>query len=228
MKQKIANCRAERAGMRDAPDRIMRILILSLAFLAPAVASVARAEPPPPVGPTIAAPQPPVVVSQRAWYGWQTLLVDGAATGLLVASIPIQSNDANVPLFVGGLGTFALGAPIAHVAHDHPWRGLGSLGLRLGLPAIGLAVGAMVAPTVAGDHPNDTTGAGAVSEMIAGGLVGAGIGAVAAMAIDASVLAWDSGPAAPRDSSRAQSFARIAPNVGVTPRGASVGLAGTF
>src|SRR5215467_11328850 len=61
---------------------------------------------------------------ETRWYGWQTLLVDGAAIGLGVAT-------RNAGVF---LGAYALGAPIVHVAHERFGEAAGSLGLRVVMP----------------------------------------------------------------------------------------------
>jgi hypothetical protein len=106
------------------------------------------------------------------WYGWQTLLVDAGSVVLL--ALP---NAA-------GVFTYALGTPIVHAAHGKWGTGLGSLGLRVGLPLLlgltGLMIGSL-SPS-AGNTP---------IPVIDGGLIGLTGGMVAASAIDAAWLAWE-------------------------------------
>ncbi len=61
-----------------------------------------------------------------AWYGWETLIVDGAS--ILTA-----------PLIVGA-GGYVFGAPIVHITHGNPGHAAASLGLRLVLPLGGGAL----------------------------------------------------------------------------------------
>jgi hypothetical protein len=65
---------------------------------------------------------------RRRWYGWQTLLVDGASIGLLVLGVAADDRGAGR---LGALGYF-FGAPIVHWSHGHVGKGFASLGLRVG------------------------------------------------------------------------------------------------
>jgi hypothetical protein len=66
----------------------------------------------------------------RRWYGWQILLADAAVIGAAIGS-----RNAGV-LY----GVFATG-PILHVANGRLAAGTASLGLRVGLPFLGAALG---------------------------------------------------------------------------------------
>lgn len=120
------------------------------------------------------------------WYGWQTLASDGASVLVLVAAVESHDSSLLAPLSVVG---YAIGAPGVHLYNHRPWKALGSLALRIGLPATGLAMGMSSAkcPPPTGDYGN-------CGEYDA--IVGLGAGLLAASLIDASVLAWKrEGPA---------------------------------
>jgi hypothetical protein len=72
------------------------------------------------------------------WYGWQTLVSDAVGLGLVVGSFT-YNGDAN-GFTLAGAGVWALGAPLVHVAHARYLPALGSLTLRVGLPALAYAV----------------------------------------------------------------------------------------
>jgi hypothetical protein len=83
---------------------------------------------------------PPAAANEREWYGWQTLLIDGAgiATGI-AASNAIDANPGKLGMTAGtwyGIG--ALGAPAVHYAHRRWYIGLADFGMRaLAPPLIG-------------------------------------------------------------------------------------------
>ena len=68
------------------------------------------------------------------WYGWQTLATDGAAIGLITASLVTADNrggrSPSSALAWGALGVYGLGAPVMHFVHENPGRGLASFGMR--------------------------------------------------------------------------------------------------
>jgi hypothetical protein len=65
----------------------------------------------------------------RRWYGWQTLIVDGAASVALL-TLASQSRSSNDGWLAPVTGTYLLASPIIHVAHGHPGKALLSLGIR--------------------------------------------------------------------------------------------------
>ena len=110
------------------------------------------------------------------WYGGQTLAVDGASAGLLLAA----AGTGFAPLAViAGLG-YAVGPPIVHFTHGRVAAGFGSLGLRVGLPFVG---GALGAAATAHCHDEETYC------RVEGAAIGMLIGLSAAITIDAAVLA---------------------------------------
>jgi hypothetical protein len=190
----------------------MRKIALGLGLILILTTSRARAAEPLPCEPP-ATPAPP---TKDSWYGWQTLLVDAAALGMVLAA-PAGGEHTRDPLLVAGVGTYALGGPAVHLAHAGVGRALGSLALRAGLPIGGAFVG--MALGTASDHSGDA---------IAGGLVGFGLGLVGAVAIDASLVAWEEGTPKPRDAAPPPKPLAFAPSVAVTPHGASLGVVGAF
>jgi hypothetical protein len=129
------------------------------------------------------------LVTTKRWYGWQTLAVDAVPASLFLATIP--ANDAQEPAFwILGSLSFALGGPSIHIANGRPLAALGSFGLRLALPFIGMAAGV--------DHDMDKEGCGTQPDTgdessscddstILGGLLGAAV----ASAFDASLVAYE-------------------------------------
>jgi hypothetical protein len=125
---------------------------------------------------------------EGGWYGWQTLASDAAASGLFFAAA--KSGDGNLD---DGAGTtlsllsaavYLAGAPTVHLLHHRSLRALGSFGLRIALPVVGGMLGSATAtcPPPTGDYGNCGTG-----ELV----LGAGVGFVLAIALDAGALAWD-------------------------------------
>ncbi|MGE0324425.1 MAG: hypothetical protein AB7S68_19060 [Polyangiaceae bacterium] len=103
---------------------------------------------------------------EHRWYGWQTLLVDAASVGLAVVT-------QNAYVFLGGYWIFP---PVLHLGHGQPSRAIGSLGLRVALPFIGMGLGS-------GQDGNGEDGD-------AGLVYGALTGLVVASILDAAWLSW--------------------------------------
>lgn len=155
-----------------------------------------------------------------ARYGLEILLADGVALGMAGVSGKIEH-----PAFaLLGLTTYLMAPPIVHFIHGRPGRAAASFGLRIGSPAVGMATGvAMACVFGACSGRGDFAGYGA----LLGGAAGIGAGAIAAMVVDAVVLArepdvkvrvprgWDGKP-------------RIAPTVSALPGGGAVGVGGSF
>jgi hypothetical protein len=192
--------------------------------------TASRAPLPPP---TLLPPQVLAAVPatrETTWYGWQTLAADAA--GLAVMSVAVSHTGqpgSNIgPLFSVGAGVYAFGPPAVHALQGRPSAALEDVALRLGAPLvtglIGVGAGELMA---SGCHPQPGGFInGCALEPIATGIVGAFVGYVSAVAIDASVLSH--APAAKAAPSSASGI-RWAPQVGLSPRGdANVGVAGSF
>jgi hypothetical protein len=173
--------------------------------------------------------------SETVWYGWQTLTADAASIALAGLSLASDGRGSEQAFGVTAVSAFVLGAPIIHAAHGNWGRGAGSLGLRVGMPALGLVVGVLVGSAL----PRSNTGTpsdvdNALSNVAYGALVGTLVAAACASAIDAGALAREKLPATSREASAARPF-QMTPTFAVarerseTPGArAMVGVAATF
>jgi len=160
------------------------------------------------------APQPEKTdpPTQLRWYGWQTLMADGASASLIAAGL---SSETSVAFF--GLGTYVFSAPIIHGAHDKGWQGVASLGLRVTLPLVGGVAGGAAADCGAGGGMFCGLG-----ETVIGGMVGM----IGAAIIDSAALAYDRVPAAPAGDRAGKPT--WTPTVAVDQKRIGVGVQGTF
>jgi hypothetical protein len=146
------------------------------------------------------------------WYGWQTLIADGASLATIIASASLSDgSDAHDTLAGLGLLGYEFAPGIVHFAHRNPGRGFASFGIRLGMPLAAAFLGASLA---SGCNTNlcEAGGAG----------VGVLLGMGGAIAIDAAVFAYDDAKRAP---TRQLGWL---PVVSVTPHQAWFGLTGTL
>lgn len=127
------------------------------------------------------------------WYGWQTLAADAGAialfttAGLLSNAADHGAHDrtaATATLWLG-LGTYALGGPIVHLAHDRPATMARSSAMRVLLPLAG-GITALPAARIVCDSRNDDDGLACLGASF---VVGAGLGLIAAAVLDATLLA---------------------------------------
>ena len=198
----------------------MRAVIIALLAV---FASTARAEPPGlvipvpldrPLLPTITTEAPSPVAKTRS-YRWQVVAVDVVAVGSLALALRDRSDDWGYV----GLATYGLGAPIAHAASGHGGRALGSLGLRVGLPLVAGFLGSRL--ETAPQCEVSPGGALALcdgtfpSDGVAKGLA---VGAIAAMALDAWLIAK------PEPKHRRM----WSPNAAASQNRVSVGVSGAF
>lgn len=206
-----------------------------LSAVAPAVAyadedgiDVAEAAAPPGVVPR---PEP----REERWYGWKTITTDGIALtlGTVGVSVGLASMGSIAPcldfdgngcsntgrradeggqaiaatLGVGAAATYLLGAPIIHATQGH-WD---KAGISLGLRALPIA---FATPLLASgnDSAQDV------------GVVVLGVGALAAMAVDAAVVAREDVSPLPQEKPRVA----VSPTVDAVNKGGGVSLVGTF
>jgi hypothetical protein len=146
-----------------------------------------------------AAPEPhtvnaaPQLSEERRWYGWQGAVLDAGVVVLGINSLALASSDsvnyeekqqtAELLLFVGAV-VYGAGPPVVHLAHRQPWQALSSLGLRVALPAVGAGAGLSMASCSESGENSGECG-------LAAAILGTAIGAVGAMVLDASLLAWE-------------------------------------
>ena len=214
-------------------ERIVVVLVVALIVLAPALANagvgptvsaqpapapqVEQDESPPTAAiplapPSMVAPRdratsPPAAAAGSQWYGWQVLISDAA-----VFSFAGITGDARIAY--GWVGSGA----IVHWGHGNIGRGLASAALRVGLPIVGLYLGAASASGCHGDWCG-------LGEVVVGGLIGMG----SAELIDVALLAHDSAPtpAAARAAQRSHGV-EISPVVRAGRSGLGLDLVGRF
>jgi hypothetical protein len=149
---------------------------------------------------------------RRHWYGWQTLIADGSAVGLLLTAAAIEgqgSSDTDILVTAALLGyEFAPG--IIHFAHRNTGRGFASFGLRLGMPLAGFIVGAATA-----------SGCDEYLCEASGAAIGLLFGVAGAIAIDAAVLAYD-------DVRPRRPDVRLVPLFGISSQSAWLGVGGAL
>jgi hypothetical protein len=165
--------------------------------------------------------------SQRRsrWYGWETLLVDGAV--MTIGMLPLLTKDEprRTALGIGWYGTYVLGTPIVHWSRGHVGKGFGSLGMRVGGPLAGGLVGVGLA-WLSGAKFGSFDSPGTGDLIVQSGVV---LGMIAPIVIDAAFLAREEVPVRDR-------VARPAVRKGVEVSGGPVllrgggglSLAGTF
>lgn len=204
-------------------SRLVRLLAVGSVLLAEAAQAAPSAGAVAPVVtplPPANAPGGSTAAAPRYWYGWQTLIADAAAVAVgsgclyLYLKDVIDADDGK-QCFV----PFVLASPGVHLVHRGPLRALGSLGLRVGLPVLGLLVGLGSDDGNSGGDQSGLHFDGAVS--------GFALGLVLGLAID-TLLAFDPVGPSPAGSPSATATAHLAPTFQVRPGGGAVGLVATF
>lgn len=127
----------------------------------------------------LSSPVPEDTPPRRHWYGWQLLVMDGAAFAS-GAYLAINGRDANgrrphaaLSLWVPGYVVGFFGGPIVHFAHGQWGRGFASFGVRAGVGPLFALPGLMGYCSATGGTDGCTrTGAlwGVTGGMLAAGL----------------------------------------------------------
>jgi hypothetical protein len=143
---------------------------------------------------------------RESWYGWQTLILDGASIGLMFTG----STAAG-----WGVVSYLFAPSIVHFAHRNVGYGFVSIGMRFGLPFAGILMGAMAGSCVNGTSNHDCNGDAAVAGLL--------LGMAGAITVDAAVLAYEQ-----RRPRRRASGMSVSPLLSLQPGDARVGLAGAF
>ncbi|MBS2013935.1 MAG: hypothetical protein JST00_13680 [Deltaproteobacteria bacterium] len=185
-----------------------RFLLLATVLVATLLSSrIAVAEPTEAPSEERAEPpsEPP---TETRWYGWQTLLVDASTVAVAFAA-----EHPAPPALV-----FVSGAPIIHLLHGRPEAAGMSVALRTLVPAVAALPGLV---WMAGCE-----GWGCVPGVLTA-VAGAGAGGLAALIVDAAVLAKERVPVLPA-SRDAVGKVHIAPSAGLTRGGAMMSVGGTF
>jgi hypothetical protein len=174
-----------------------------------------------------AAPTPAQVpeATTSHWYGWQNLLCDAGALGLVLGGAALTTEYAEdhfsastptVAPYVMGAGavTYAVCSPAVHYAHGGRGQAGGALGLRIGLPVAGALVGSKLESC---PQHEDAGFCGT------GLFVGLGVGIVSAIALDVALLAYED--VSPKPSSSAWT---VSPTWAIAPGRATFGMMGAF
>ena len=143
-----------------------------------------------------AADAPAPSAAETTWYGWQTLLPDVGAIGLW--SLAAVVDDAqygstswrtyqvwSTALTASGFAAYVLGAPAIHLAHGRADKAGKSLAMRIGFPFGGALVGLLGGLAACDSSSRDAE----VSCPVMTGVLGFVAGGVAAMVVDAVVVA---------------------------------------
>jgi hypothetical protein len=157
----------------------------------------------------------PEATTESRWYGWQTLVVDG---GTILVAIP----TSGAALLVG----YPLGGPIVHWAHGRVETGFADLGIRLGAPIAGALTGIGIYAATGPHHCGNCELADL--EVLAAGMLGAFVGAVSAVVIDAAVLAREDVPVDRTKNVAKRDAVRITPTLRPGHGSLTAGVAGTF
>lgn len=131
---------------------------------------------------------------ERAWYGYQTLLTDGAAAllfgGMRLTETkagdetdPPKKNPAPVVLGALAVGVYGVGAPLVHLLNGEGRSGLYSLGGRLLFPLAGAGLGALTGLAL-GKSPSE-------NPLFVASVA---VGLLTMPVIDAVALAWRRAP----------------------------------
>jgi hypothetical protein len=159
-------------------------------------------------------------------YGWMLGIPDGASIALGAVSFGVavgaKSSDAWLPLAGAAVGTYALGAPIVHMAHGYPLRGLADLGIRVGAP---LLLGAAGTGLICASDRGACSGLGLAWASVFGFGIGGGVGAISAMLVEHFVIPSDRSP---RWTARWDGKPIVRPEVSALPGGGTVGVGGAF
>jgi hypothetical protein len=114
------------------------------------------------------------------WYGWQTLLVDASAVGLLATANAWSSSRLQSAQLTAAVGLYAFGGPMVHWAlHGRGLAGVGDLGLRVVLVYGSAALFGVLASGSSSSESNVALG---------GVVFGAVLGGVTASIIDATAI----------------------------------------
>ena len=221
-------------------------LVATLAF-ATSIASFARAsdhEAPPPrftVTPSLAMPSSastpePIEASEpeaidasagstaeaatpdRTFYGWQNIVVGYAGLGMIAGGI--RGGGA---LPIAGLGVYALGGPIVHLAHKEYVRAAGSLLINVLTPVLVGAVAHSLDQPCTGSHED-----GCSLNDVQYAITGLIVGMLAAPIIDGVAMGWEDAPRKPAPELAIQPTVTVARKEANGASTTMFGVAGVF
>jgi hypothetical protein len=202
-------------------------------------------------------PQASALAPQKAtrWYGWQTLLVDAVAAGLMIGAVAdardtgdgiwsllaptrfLNKAPDHTAFIDGSLIFYTLGPAFVHAVHERGVQAALSPPIRLCAPTLGTLTGAVygfafaVVVAIADGNNSFRSGSAAETVLIGGIASGYALGFIAPVLIDAVVFAHE--PIAPAEDADAKKAAakpsiQWAPRLGVSKEGPSFSIGGTF
>jgi hypothetical protein len=188
---------------------------------APVFAQQATGQPEPPAGATTVAATPvQAKAPDGTWYGWQMLIGFGASdASLLCALIASQVGGQPSGWVQAGLIGHLLAGPVVHWANGNVVKGFASLGLTLGAGIVGGTAGGALGATA-----NTTCGGGSLCVppgILAGVVIGMGLGVVGTNVVDVLVLAREAPP-------RGADHASLSLLPLLAPQGAGLAAMGKF
>jgi hypothetical protein len=194
---------------------------------------------PAPAAPVAAAPSARPAADLRPlkmkeeWYGYQTLIVDGASSAMIFGPLLLGKGDPEGSVMLAGALTYIGGGPVVHWLHGNVGPGFGSFALRVGLPVSGAfwgAIGGAMLMPRNSEHGFET-----------GAAVGFFAGMAGASILDAGLLAYEKGKdpeaydgdaakaAPPKAVAKPVGLVRLVPQAAMLPGGGgSVGVSGVF
>jgi hypothetical protein len=167
---------------------VHRVAALALACAAVSHTNLAGAQTSAPSAVDLQLWQPPASPSPEPrrvldWYGYQLLAADATALTLFFVGLPksaINGEDSPLATTVATTGAllYTAGGPVIHALHHRPRTAVASLLVRIGAPlALGL-FGAGYSATTGRWNEGDQ------APWVIGGILGAGLGTIAALVID--------------------------------------------
>ncbi len=166
------------------------------------------------LSPTAAGEEP-----KATWYGWQTLLADGASVGLFGIALRLNDGVAAVVLAGAGVLGYVFGGPVLHWQHDREFIGYIDFTMRLGLPIL---IGQAAESATNGQSGFCDFICGDGANAAAAGVV---VGMITAVMVDSIALSWETAPKA--GDARAPRL-RWTPIASPARGGATAGIGGTF
>lgn len=152
----------------------------------------------------------------RRWYGWKTLLADGISAGTMLTGWLLEERDktGGELILVGGALGYLFVPGAIHFSHRNAGRAFVSMGIRLGMPLAGAILGASL-----------TSGCDQVLCEEQGATIGVISGMGAALALDATFLAYERPRGRPQHD---VAKARLIPLVSLAPQRALLGIGGSL
>ena len=160
---------------------------LSILMVALAPTAAQAQDPPAPIlSPTSHDPD-----EDRSWYGWKTFGVDAVWMGAFALGVRMDGDPAlEVPRYLvygAALSGYLVSAPLVHLSQGNRTRAAASLGIRVGVPLLGAAIGYRLG--LRADDPTSDARCPDCPMTLAAGF--ATLGAGVAMLVDGFGLAWE-------------------------------------